>query len=194
MKIALISTSPRKESSSLKVARYLQTQFPESKAEDIQLVDFEEIDIPMVGRGSLDKNQLTPFQERLLSTWGKADLVIFTIPEYNWITSGELINALHQVSGKPFAELFQNKVFGLVGVSSGRGGRRPCLEINVVLNKLISFQNQYSVISPKIYESHDTGKNLDENGKSTGNEIYEKGIADFVNYTLGIAKKWHGIQ
>jgi len=192
MKVAIISTSPREESNSLKVARYLQSLFSEEE-QKVSLHDFREIDIPMVGRGDLDKDNLTPFQQKLLQVWGESDLVVFTIPEYNWMTSGELINALHQLGTKPFAHLFDGKVFGLVGVSSGRGGRRPCLEINVMVNKLISFLNKQSVISPKIFESHETAKNLQEDGTSTGNEIYEKGIKDFVKYTLRIARQWHHV-
>lgn len=191
MKIAIISGSPRKESNSIKVARYLKSLFSAQESE-VSFFDFEEIDIPMVGRGSLEKENLTDFQQKLLKVWGEADLVVFAIPEYNWMTSGEFINMLHQVGTKPFAHLFHQKVFALVGVSSGRGGRRPCLEMTIMINKLISFLNQYSVISPKLFESHETGKNLDADGNSTGNEIYEKGMADFVNYTLKIARQWHG--
>lgn len=175
----------------MKVARYLKSKFSEH-TQDIRLLDFEEIDIPMVGRGDLDKDRLSPFQQKFLSVWGEADVVVLTIPEYNWVTSGELINAIHQIGNKTFAHLFNDKVFALVGVSTGRGGRRPCLEISVMVNKLISFLNQYSIVSPKLYESHETAKNLTPEGESTGNAIYEKGIQDFVDYTVHIARRWHG--
>lgn len=190
MNIAIISTSPRKNSNSLKVARYIKSVLAEQE-DDLSLLHFEEVDIPMVGRKKMDQESLSEFQQRLIKVWGEADLVIFTIPEYNWTTSGELINAMHQLGTKPFADLFNGKVFALVGVSSGRGGRRPCLEMNILISKLISFLNQYSILSPKIFESHDTGKNLDAEGVSTGNEIYEKGVKDFVSYTLRIARHWH---
>ncbi len=192
MKIAIISTSPRKGSNSLKVAKYLKSILSEQQ-DDLSLFHFEEVDIPMVGRKKLDKDNLSEFQQKLLHVWGEADLVIFTLPEYNWTTSGELINALHQLGTKPFADLFNNKVFALVGVSTGRGGRQPCLEINMVVNKLISFLNQHSVVSPKIFESHETAKNLNAEGDSEGNDIYEKGVRDFVNFTLRIAQQWHGV-
>jgi chromate reductase, NAD(P)H dehydrogenase (quinone) len=165
----------------------------EQEVKDVEVFDFRACDIPMVGRGHLDKNHLTPFQQQLHDTWAAADLVIFTLPEYNWSTSGEFINALHQLGDKGFVHLFNEKVFALVGVSSGRGGRQPCLEVTTMLNKLISFLHQYSVVSPKLFESHETGHNLDDEGHSTGNPIYEKGVKDFVNYSLKIARKWHGI-
>lgn len=190
MKIAIISTSPRKESNSLKVAKYVKEVISQ-ESDQVQLINFEEIDIPMVGRGNIDYKNLSIFQNQLIEIWGNADLIIFTIPEYNWITSGELINALHQLGHKHFHHLFDNKVFGLIGVSNGRGGRRPCLEINIVLNKLISFLNGYSIISPKIFESHTTQDFLELDGASKGDDYYEKNIKSFIEYTITIAKKWH---
>ncbi|GHB85565.1 NADPH-dependent FMN reductase [Persicitalea jodogahamensis] len=191
MKVAIISTSPRQDSNSLKVAKYLKSLFGAHES-DTSLFDFREIDIPMVGRGSLDPQNLSAFQQGLIQVWGEADLVVMAVPEYNWITSGELINALHQLGKKPFLRLFDDKVFALVGVSSGRGGRQPCLEVAMIVNKLIGFNKQVSVVSPLYFESHETGKNLEEDGTPTGNEVYTKGVIDFVDYTLRVARRWHG--
>ncbi len=193
MKVAIISTSPRKESNSLKVAKYLESLFAAHES-DTSIFDFREIDIPMVGRGSLDLQNLSAFQQKLIKIWGEADLVVMAVPEYNWITSGELINALHQLGKKPFLQLFDNKVFALVGVSSGRGGRQPCLEVAMIINKLIGFNKEVSVVSPLYFESHETGKNLEEDGTPTGNEVYTKGVIEFVDYTLRIARRWHGVK
>lgn len=158
---------------------------------DAEIISFETVDIPMVGRGSIDKDNLTDFQSDLVQKWSEAKLVIFVVPEYNWMTSGELINTLHQLGDDDFSYLFDNKVFAFVGVSSGRGGRRPCLEVGIMVNKLISFLNKTAIVSPKLFESHETAKNLDESGNSMGNHVYEKGMKDFVEYTLRIAGKWH---
>ena len=193
MKVAIISTSPRQESNSLKVAKYLKSLIAAHES-DTTMFDFREIDIPMVGRGSLDPQNLSAFQQKLIKIWGEADLVVMAVPEYNWITSGELINALHQLGKKPFLNLFDNKVFALVGVSSGRGGRQPCLEVGMIINKLIGFNKEVSMVSPLYFESHETGQNLDEDGKPTGNETYAKGITEFVDYTLRVAKRWHGVK
>ena len=190
MKTVIISTSPRKNSNSIRVANYLKSVLREEGGSDASIVSFEEVDIPMVGRGDLEKDNLTSFQHQLVRTWGEADLVFFVVPEYNWSTSGELINALHQLGSDDFGQLFENKVFAFVGVSSGRGGRRPCLEIGIMVNKLISFLNKVSVVSPKLFESHESGKNVDETGRSVGNSVYEKGVRDFVHYTLKIAHRW----
>lgn len=194
MKIAIISTSPREGSNSLKVARYLKKVLAEKGYTDSLIFDFRKNDIPLVGRGEVDPANLTAAQKDLVDTWGDADVVVFIVPEYNWLTGGELINALHQLGSHHFKHLFNDKVFAMAGVSTGRGGRRPCLELTTLVNKLISFLHVHSVISPKLFESHETNKQLTEDGISTGNPVYEKGLSEFVDYTLTIAKKWHHLS
>ena len=191
MNIAIIATSPRKNSNSLHFSNYLKKVFLASSASsEVSVVDFHHFDIPSVGRGTVNKESLTDFQAELIGAWEKADLVVFVSPEYNWTVNGDLLNALHQLGGKDFMHLFNNKVFALVGVSSGRGGKIPCLELTTVINKIINFTNQYSIVSPRIYESHETHKNLDQNADSVGNVIYETTVKAFADYSLAVAERW----
>jgi chromate reductase, NAD(P)H dehydrogenase (quinone) len=192
MNIAIIATSPRKNSNSLRFSKYLQKIAQASGYEDVTVVDFHHFDIPSVGRGTVNKEALTDFQSELITAWGNADLVFFVTPEYNFTVNGDLLNAFHQLGSKDFAHLFNNKVFAFAGVSSGRGGKVPCLELTTVVNKIINFSNQYSVVSPRIYESHETHKNLDENSDSVGNKIYEDSVQAFVDYALEVTKRWVG--
>ena len=190
MNIAIIATSPRKNSNSLRFSNYLQKIAQTAGYEDVTVVDFHHFDIPSVGRGTVNKGALTDFQSELITAWEKADLVFFVTPEYNFTVNGDLLNALHQLGSKEFAHLFNNKVFAFAGVSSGRGGKNPCLDLTTVVNKIINFSNQYSVVSPRIYESHETHKNLDENADSVGNKIYEDGVKAFVDYSIEVTKRW----
>ena len=190
MKIALISTSSRKNSNSLRFVSYLRHVLAEESQHEVSLVTFEEYDIPLVGQGSLKKEALTPFQSELVSTWEAADLVIFAMPEYNWTAPPQATNTIHQLGGPTFKHLFDNKVFAMVGVSNGRGGRQPALDMTTVVNKLISFTNSYSIVSPKLYESHETDKNLDENGQFIGHEVYERTARAFLDYTLTVTQRW----
>ncbi len=190
MKIALISTSSRKNSNSLRFVSYLRHVLAEESQHEVSLVTFEEYDIPLVGQGSLKKEALTPFQSELVSTWEVADLVIFAMPEYNWTAPPQATNTIHQLGGPTFKHLFDNKVFAMVGVSNGRGGRQPALDMTTVVNKLISFTNSYSIVSPKLYESHETDKNLDENGQFIGHEVYERTARAFLDYTLTVTQRW----
>ena len=190
MNIAIIATSPRKNSNSLRFSKYLQKVLQTSDIQNTTIVDFHHFDIPSVGRGIINKEALTDFQRELLTAWEKADLVFFVTPEYNFTVNGDLLNALHQLGSKDFAHLFNNKIFALAGVSSGRGGKTPCLELTTVINKIINFSNQYSVVSPRIFESHETHKNLDENADSVGNKIYEDGVKAFLDYSLEVTNRW----
>ncbi len=190
MNITILSTSPRKKSNTLRFAKSVQSILQTQGFTSVSLVDFEAYDVPFFGQGFLNKNALSSFQQNLISAWEQADLVFIVMPEYNWFPDAELINLLNHLGGKDFAHLFGEKTFALAGVSSGRGGKLPAIEINIMLNKLINFLNQYSVVSPRIYESHETPQNLNEAGEFTGNEVYEKTVKAFVDYSLEIANRW----
>jgi chromate reductase len=58
------------------------------------------------------------------------------------------------------------------------------------VNKIISFTNSYSIVSPKLYESHETPANLDADGNFVGHEVYNRTARAFVEYTLNIAQRW----
>lgn len=190
MKIALISTSSRKNSNSLRFVNYLRQILTEEAHHDVSIVTFEQYDIPFVGQGTVKKDELTPFQEELITNWEAADLVVFVMPEYNWTAPPQATNTIHQLGGPAFKYLFDNKVFAMVGVSNGRGGRQPALDMTTVVNKIISFTNSYSIVSPKLYESHETGNNLDENGQFVGHPIYAQTTQAFVDYTLNVTHRW----
>lgn len=194
MNIALISTSSRKNSNSLRFVNYLRHVLGESGQHEISVVNFENYDIPFVGQAYVKKDSLTPFQQELIDAWEAADLVVFALPEYNWTAPPQATNAIHQLGGPAFKHLFENKVFAMAGTSNGRGGRQPALDMTTVVNKIISFTNSYSIVSPKLYESHETDKNLDETGRFVGHEVYEKTARAFVDYTLTVAQRWIGTE
>lgn len=190
MNITIISTSPRKKSNSLRFANYLQQTLTSMGFDEVNLVDFENYDIPFFGQGFLNKENLSEFQANLIQKWGEADLVFIVMPEYNWFPDAELINAINQLGGPAFGHLFNDKTFALAGVSSGRGGKMPAIEMSTMLNKVINFTQNYSIVSPRLYESHETPMNIDEKGQSTGNEVYETSVKAFVDYAVKVAKRW----
>jgi chromate reductase, NAD(P)H dehydrogenase (quinone) len=190
MNIAIIACSPRTHSNSMRFANYLKTTLSELGHTDVPVVDFANYDIPFVGTGSVHPDNLTAFQQTLISTWEAADLVFFAIPEYNWTTTPQFDNTIHQLGGPTFKHLFDNKAFAFVGISSGRGGRQPALDGTTVLNKMISFSNSFSIVSPKLFESHETAINLDESGHFHGHEIYSRTTRAFAEYSLMVAQRW----
>jgi chromate reductase len=191
MNISIICTSPREGSQTLRFGQYLKSIFENQDAENkISIIDFEDFDIPAIGKGKVDPNNLSVYQSKLIQIWAKSDLIVFCSPEYNWTTNGEVFIMFDQLGSKNFEYLFENKVFAFAGVSSGRGGKIAALDVSKVVNKLVSFQNKLSIVSPKIYESHETGKNILEDFKSSGNIVFEAGVLNFVQYSLALTNKW----
>lgn len=190
--VCIISGSARLENNTLRVAKALQKQF-EQLAHDTHLVDFRAYDIPLINQGVVDRNNLSTFQNELVEAMQKAQLIIITTPEYNWSTTPEILNWLHRYGDKNFKDLFDQKVFASVGVSTGKGGKVPALHINSILNKIISFTDLTSVVSPKIFESHFTKEVIDADGNLLNNEAFNHGVQDFIQYSLRITARWNRV-
>ena len=193
MKIAIVSTSPRANSNTLRFCKFVRNILEESGQHEVKVIDFVNYDLPFVATAWIKPETLTPFQENFITAWGEADLVFFASPEYHWTATPQILNAFHSLGGPAFKYLFENKVFAMAGSSNGRGGRQPALDMTTVLNKVISFTNSYSVISPKLYESHETDKNVDAEGHFIGHEVYDRTVRAFVDYSLTVAQRWHGV-
>lgn len=190
MNITIISGSARANNNTLRVAKALQKKI-ELLNHTVSIVDFTDYDLPLINQGKINQASLSNFQSSLIQNWRNANLVITISPEYNWSSTPELLNMYNAVGTNDFIDLFNHKTFAFVGVSTGKGGKMPCLQLIQVVGKLVSFSNSHSIISPKIFESHFTKEVLDENGNVLGNEMFEKGLNDFINYNLFIADKWN---
>jgi chromate reductase len=189
MNVSIISGSARPNNNTLRVAKAIQLQL--SNLDHLcDVVDFTFYDLPLINQGNINQDSLSEFQNNLITSWRKSDLVITISPEYNWSLTPELLNMYNALGAKDFIDLFNEKTFAFVGVSSGKGGKMPCLQLSQVVGKLVSFSNSYSFISPKIFESHFTKEVLDEHGNSLGNAMYDKGLLDYINFNLDVAERW----
>ncbi len=189
MNISIISGSARANNNTIRVGYALKKIF-EQAGHQTSLVDFMQYDIPLINQGELDPDGLSTFQHSLVTSMKNADLCIIITPEYNWSTTPEILNFLHRFGDKKFASIFDEKVFALVGVSTGKGGKAPALHLVSILNKIISFLDLNSVVSPKLFESHFTKEVIDERGNLLGNALFDKGINDFVDYNIRVTKRW----
>ncbi len=189
MNIAIISGSARANNNTLRVAKAIRL-YLESNQHEADIVDFTYYDLPLINQGTINSASLSSFQNNLITKWRNADLVITISPEYNWSSTPELLNMYNALGVRDFIDLFNEKTFAFVGVSTGKGGKMPCLQLIQVVGKLVSFSNSQSFISPKIFESHFTKEVLDENGISQSNVIFDKGLSDFIDYNLKVAERW----
>jgi chromate reductase len=189
MIVSIISGSARAENNTYRVALALQKAYEELGTQ-ARVVDFRNYDLPLIHQGEIDPNALTPFQHELVHAIQDAHLCIVVTPEYNWTTTPEILNMVHRLADKVFKHIFDNTVFAFVGVSTGKGGKIPAVQLVSVFNKIISFMGLFSISSPKIFEAHFTKEVLDAAGNSLGNQQFDKGLNDFVSYNLAVAQRW----
>ncbi|MFM9944412.1 MAG: NAD(P)H-dependent oxidoreductase [Bacteroidia bacterium] len=186
MQISILSGSSRLNNKTMRLAKAIRRLIPEA-----EIVDFAEYDIPFPNKGGVDSTNLTPFQSNLLNAFEQSHLVFVLTPEYNWFPSAELVNMIHQLATREHIHVFNNKVFAFCGVSSGAGGRIPTIHLDNIFGKILNVFNIDSVTSPKKFEARFIAEALDENGYSLGNHEFDKGLEDFVRYSLKVADRWH---
>jgi chromate reductase len=187
MNICIISGSARTNNNTIRVAKAIKRQHQHQAV----IVDFQQYDIPLMVHGDINEAALTPFQQQLCNAMIAADLIYVISPEYNWSTTPEILNWLHRFGNRQFMPLFANKVFAMVGVSTGKGGKAPALHLTSVINKIVGFMDVESIVSPKIFESHFTKEVLDEEGSYlSDNAAFKQGLESFINYTTTITERW----
>lgn len=190
MKVLILSTSPRK-GLTLRFCQYLRTVIESQHPGSIvSLMDFCSFDVSISSQDEFPQ-PASDFQMQLLAEWKSASLIIICSPEYNWTASAASFVLLERMGTRSFRELFENKVFALAGVSSGRGGRQPALDLSRVLSKIIGFLSASSIVSPKILEVHDAAINLDEQANSQGHAAFEQAVGSFASYSMATAERWN---
>ncbi|MCC7299125.1 MAG: NAD(P)H-dependent oxidoreductase [Bacteroidia bacterium] len=189
--IAILTGSSRTHSKSSSVSKAIKRicMAHGVDSNDIFLPDFTQYDIPFHNGGDLHKDHLSPFQKSVYEAMSKAQIIFIVSPEYNWFPSAEIINLINQFGSREFQDCWEKKLFATCGVSSGRGGRIPSVQLSYVVNKLINVMDLHSMVSAKMFESQFTSQVLDAEGNSLGNAEYDKGIEKFVAYNLEMAKK-----
>jgi chromate reductase len=190
--ICILCGSSRQNSNTARVGKAISRLLQNAgfSAEEILMPDFTQYNIPFSNGGRLIPENLNGFQTDAYKALSQSKIVFILSPEYNWFPTAEIINLINQFGNRQFLDCWQNKVFATVGISSGRGGRIPAVQLGTVLNKLIGFMNCHSIVSAKIFESQFTPAVLDENGNSMNNAEYDKGLEEFVSYTLKLSERF----
>lgn len=186
MKVCILSGSARPNNNTLRVAKAISSYFDSSK-----IIDFQEYDLPNFNQEMLVPGKETLFQTKMIHTIDEADLVFVLTPEYNWFPTAEIINTIHQLANNEYKHIFDNKVIVTIGVSAGRGGRMPAVQLVSVFNKIISFFKLSSMVSPSAYEVQEVTRCIDEHGQLLDNKQFNAGFSEYVSYSLKVAKRWH---
>ena len=189
MKFCIMSGSSRDGNNTVRLSKATKNML-NKEGYEASLIDFKEYDIPFFNGGYLNRANATEFQEKIYCGMSQADVIIIYSPEYNWFPSAEIINLLNQIAGEKNADLFNEKVFVFGGVSSGRGGKLPAIQLSSVVGKVINFLNFSSMVSSKIFESSFTQNHVNENGIILTEDTYKEEFEKFVHYSIKIGLRW----
>lgn len=189
--IGILCGSSRTHSNTARVGKAIRNILISKNVDSSQITmpDFENYDIPFSNGGTLKPGHLSTFSQSVHESLAGSKLIFILSPEYNWFPTPEIINLINQFGKKDFAECWEGKVFATCGISSGRGGRIPSIQLGYMLNKLINVMNFNSIVSAKSFESQFTPKALDHEGNSLGNAEYDAGLENFVQYNLILMRK-----
>ncbi len=117
MNILVISGSPRANSSSLNVAKYVSTQLDQQEGVENRIFDLNECTLPMwSGDAVMDDNA------KELIQWAHG--FVFVVPEWHGMVPPAFKNMFYY-----FNNLLAHKPAYIIGVSSGTGGRYPITEL-----------------------------------------------------------------
>lgn len=156
MNIEIISGSPRKDSSTFRVALFLQKFFSENTQHNINIIDVREWEVPQFLQSawmSADKapQALQPMATRMFA----ADAFILVSPEYNGSYAAALKNLLDHFPKQT------RKPFGIVTASPGAmGGIRASQQMQLLINGLFGIASPYMLIVPMVQNKFDAEGNL----------------------------------
>jgi multimeric flavodoxin WrbA len=135
MNVTIINASMRENSQSLKIANWLVKHANQMKIE-AELLDLQVLSLPMFDDRDYSSNAKV---KMFLDQLNKSDGFVFVSPEWNGMMSQGLINMMHFVK----TELAHKPVM-LAGVSSGRGGHYPLIEM-----RIMGYKNKHYVVIPE---------------------------------------------
>lgn len=178
MNIEIISSSPRENSLTVRVAKFLTNEL--SKKLDkhtVNLLDVRDFPLPMVQDvwGSLEKvpTEWKPLGERMFA----ADAFIIVTPEYNGSYSPAMKNLLDHFAKQ------NRKPFGIVTASPGAmGGIRASQQLQQMICAFFGVPCPHLLIVPNV------DKKFDETGVLT-DELFQKNVDTFVEEFTWLAEK-----
>lgn len=177
MRIEIISGSPRRNSSTFRVALALEKVLKKKTEHEIGLIDMRENDIPDVQNVFVSLEHVPEIYKSLAERIFNADAFILITPEYNGSFSPAMKNLLDH-----FPKQY-HKVFGIVTASPGAlGGIRAAIQLQQLVYALFGIGSPHMLIIPHL------DKKFDEKGTLL-EPAFEKSIDVFVKEFLWLAEK-----
>ena len=177
MKIEIIAGSPRKNSSTHRLALHLQQRLAEDSEHEVGLLDVRTTPLPQLQNVFTSAEDAPapfgPLAKRMFA----ADAFIIVTPEYNGSYSPAMQNMFDHFPKQ------HRKVFGLVTASPGAlGGIRAAMQLQQFVMALFGIPSPYMLVTPQVDKKFDAEGNLLDAG-------FQKSIDVFVNEFLWLAEK-----
>ena len=152
-------------SQSLKVSNWLSEHVIKLGAE-ASVVDLQELHLPMFE----DSDAVDYDVKQMLDGFESSDGFVFVSPEWNGTMSHGLVNMLHYVGSE-----MAHKPVMLVGVSDGRGGHYPLMQM-----RIMNYKNNHFVISPESLLVQDVKNIMNNHELAEGADGSVKKRADYA--------------
>lgn len=155
MRIEIISGSPRKESVTVRVAKFLENELKQRTDHEVGLIDLREWELPHVEKvySNVDAvpESWRPVAERIF----KADAFILVTPEYNGSYAPALKNLLDHFPKQ------LRKPFGIVTASPGAfGGMRATQQLLTLIPALFGIASPHMLVVPQVDKKFDAQNHL----------------------------------
>jgi len=176
MNIEIISGSPRKESTTRRVALFLHKYMSEKTEHNINIIDVRDWEFPLLQDVFTSAERTPASLQPLAKRMFDANAFIMVSPEYNGSYTGALKNLFDHFPKQA------HKTFGIVTASHGAmGGMRASQQMQLLVNALFGIGSPYMLIIPMIEKKFDeTGKLIDPG--------FQKNIDVFVGEFLWLAE------
>ncbi len=156
MNIEIVSGSPRKESTTFRLAIFLQEQLRQKTTHQVGILDVREWNFPTLQEEVYSSEQKTPDHYKPLARrMFAADAFILLTPEYNGSYTPPLKNLFDHFPKQ------LHKPFGIVTASTGSlGGIRAALQLQLLICALFGIPSPYMLITPQVDKKFDASGNL----------------------------------
>ncbi|MBV9988190.1 MAG: NAD(P)H-dependent oxidoreductase [Chitinophagaceae bacterium] len=176
MNIEIISGSPRKESTSNRVAVYLQKLMSAHTPHQVNIIDVRDWNLPLLQQVYTSVENTPESFRPLARRMFAADAFILVTPEYNGSYSPAMQNLLDHFPKQ------HHKVFGIATASRGAmGGMRASQQLLLLIPALFGVPSPYMLITPEVDRKFDAEGNLTD-------AAFGRSVETFVNEFLWLAE------
>lgn len=177
MIIEIISGSPRHESVTVRVAKFLQKFLSETTTHEVKLLDVRDFPLPNIQKVWTSLEAVPEEWKHLGERVFSADAFILVTPEFNGGYSPAMKNLLDHFPKQ------SHKPFGIVTASVGAmGGMRASQQMQLLVAALLGIASPQMLITPLVDKKFDTEGNLLD-------ESFQKQIESFVKEYLWLAER-----